>query len=65
MYKGGVILPTNKDNFRFHIDEILLMKIKHIAKAETRSTSNLLEHLCKLCVKDYEAANGEISVEYE
>jgi len=60
-----MILPTNKDNFRFHLDEVLLMKIKKIAKEETRSTSNLLEHLCKLCVKEYEAEHGEIEVEYE
>jgi len=58
-------MPTNKDYFKFHLDEILLMKIKYISKAETRSTSNLLEHLCKLCVKDYEAVNGEILVEYD
>lgn len=55
-------LPTNKAPFTFHLDEITLLKIKQIAKFETRSTSNLIEHLCKMCVNDYENKNGEIIV---
>ena len=54
-------LPTNKAPFTFHLDEITLMKIKQIAKNETRSTSNLIEHLCKICVNEYENRNGEIT----
>ena len=55
-------LPTNKAPFTFHLDEITLLEIKQIAKFETRSTSNLIEHLCKMCVNDYENKNGEIIV---
>lgn len=55
-------MPTNKAPFTFHLDEITLLKIKQIAKFETRSTSNLIEHLCKMCVNDYENKNGEIIV---
>jgi len=58
-------MPTNKSPFTFHLDETLLLKIKHVAKNETRSTSNLLEHLCKICVMDYEKKNGEIVVNDE
>jgi len=39
-------MPTNKAPFKFHLDEITLLKIKYLAKEETRSASNLLEHFC-------------------
>ena len=55
-------MPTNKAPFTFHLDENTLLKIKYIAKGETRSTSNLLEHLCRICVMDYERKNGEIKI---
>ena len=53
-------MPTNKTPFTFHLDGITLLKIKQIAKNETRSTSNLIEHLCKTCVNEYEDKNGKI-----
>ena len=55
-------MPTNKTPFTFHLDDVTLLKIKHIAKNETRSTSNLIEHLCRIHVIEYEEKNGEISV---
>lgn len=55
-------MPTNKAPFTFHLDENTLLKIKHIAKNETRSVSNLLEHLCRIHVKEYEDKHGEIDV---
>ena len=58
-------MPTNKTPFTFHLDEITLLKIKQIAKDETRSASNLIEHLCKVCIKDYENKHGEIVLKYE
>ena len=58
-------MPTNKMPFTFHLDEITLLKIKKIAKDETRSASNLLEHLCRTCVAEYENERGEISVQDE
>ena len=58
-------MPTNKTPFTFHLDEITLLKIKNIAKKETRSASNLLEHLCKICVIEYENKHGEIVIKDE
>jgi len=58
-------LPTNKTPFTFHLDEATLLKIKQIAKNETRSTSNLIEHLCKMCVNEYENSHGKIAINEE
>lgn len=56
-------MPTNKAPFTFHIEDEYLKKMRYIAKRETRSLSNLLEHLCKLYIEKYERENGEIDVE--
>lgn len=53
-------MPTNKAPFSFYVHESYLQKMKFIAKEETRSLSNLLEHLCKLHIARYERENGEI-----
>ena len=58
-------MPTNKTPFTFHLDEKTLQKMRMIAKNETRSTSNLIEHLCRLCVNEYESEHGEIVLENE
>lgn len=58
-------MPTNKLPFTFHLDEEVLLKVKIIAKAETRSASNLLEYLCKKCIREYEDANGKITIDKE
>ncbi len=58
-------MPTSKLPFTFHLDEEVLQKVKIIAKAETRSASNLLEYLCKKCIREYEDANGEIIINKE
>ena len=64
--RGGVnAMPTNKAPFTFHLEEVTLLKIKHIAKQETRSASNLIEHICKTHVTEYEEKHGEIIVKYE
>ena len=55
-------MPTNKAPFTFHMDDIYLQKIKFIAKEETRSLSNMLEHLCKLHIVRYEQEHGEIKL---
>lgn len=55
-------LATRKVPFTFNLDEITLLKIKQIAKNDTRSASNLIEHLCKICVKEFESQNGEINI---
>ncbi len=53
-------MSTNKTPFTFHIHDEYLEKIRYIAKKETRSLSNLLEHLCILYIEMYEQSNGEI-----
>ena len=53
-------MPTNKSPFTFNLEEEYLKKMKYIAKQETRSLSNLLEHLCKLYIIEYEEKRGEI-----
>jgi len=55
-------MPTSKAPFTFHLEEEYLEKMKFIAKRETRSLSNLLEHLCRLQIEDYEERYGEIKL---
>ena len=55
-------MPTNKAPFKFHLDEITLLKIKYLAKEETRSASNLLEHLCQTYINEYENKYDEIVI---
>ncbi len=56
-------MPTNKTPFTFNIEDEYLEKMRYIAKRETRSLSNLLEHLCKLYIEKYEQENGKIELE--
>ena len=56
-------MPTNKKPFTFNIEDEYLEKMRYIAKRETRSLSNLLEHLCKLHIERYEQENGKIEIE--
>lgn len=56
-------MATNKTPFTFHIEDEYLEKTRYIAKRETRSLSNLLEHLCKLYIEEYEQEHGEIRIE--
>lgn len=56
-------MPTNKTPFTFNIEDEYLEKMRYIAKRETRSLSNLLEHLCKLHIEEYEKNQGEIKME--
>ena len=53
-------MPTNKPPFTFHLEEAYLEKMRYIAKKESRSLSNLIGHLCKLYVQEYEQDYGEI-----
>jgi len=55
-------LPTNKAPFTFNLKEEYLNKMKIIAKEETRSLSNLLEHLCKQHILRFEKENGKIEL---
>ena len=56
-------MPTNKTPFTFNIKDEYLEKMRYIAKRETRSLSNLLEHLCKLYIEEYERKKGKIKIQ--
>ena len=56
-------MPTNKEPFSFHLNSEYLIKMKFIAKEETRSLSNLLEHLCKKHIANYEKEHGKIIID--
>jgi len=53
---------TKKQSFTFNLKPEYLYKVRHIANRETRSVSNLLEHLCKIKIEEYEKTYGEIPV---
>ena len=53
-------MHTNKAQFMFNIDDEYLRKMKFLAKEDTRSLGNLLEHLCKLHILRYEQEHGVI-----
>ena len=55
-------MPTNKAPFTFNLEYEYLEKMKFIAKRDTRSLSNLLEHLCKLHIEQYEEKHGAIDL---
>ena len=53
-------MPTNKTPFTFNIEDDYLQKMRYIAKHETRALSNLLEHMCRLYIQQFEAEHGTI-----
>ena len=55
-------MPTHKTPFTFNIEDEYLEKMRVLAKRETRSLSNLLEHLCKLYIEKFEQDHGKIEV---
>lgn len=63
--KRGRFMPTNKTPFTFHMQDEYLEKMRYIAKCETRSLSNLLEHICKQYIEKYEQENGKININME
>ena len=64
-YKRGVIVTTNKVQTGIRFDPELLYKITYVAKDNKRSLNAQLEFLAQVCVKEYEAANGNIPVSEE
>lgn len=62
-YKRGVIMATNKIQTGIRFEPELLYKITCVAKENKRSLNAQLEYLAQLCVKEYEAANGQIPVD--
>ena len=57
-------MSTNKMSFKFLIRKESLEKLRFIARQDTRSLSNLLEHICKLYVEKYEGENGECPADH-
>ena len=53
-------MATNKIQTGIRFEPELLYKITYVAKDNKRSLNAQLEYLAQLCVKEYEAENGEI-----
>ena len=58
-------MATNKIQTGIRFAPELLYKIAYVAKENKRSLNAQLEYLAQICVKEYEAENGEISVNDE
>ena len=58
-------MATNKIQTGIRFEPELLYKITYVAKDSKRSLNAQLEYLAQMCVKEYEAANGEIPVTEE
>ena len=58
-------MATNKIQTGIRFEPELLYKITTIAKENKRSLNAQLEYLAKICVKEYEAENGEIPLDFE
>ena len=56
-------MATNKVQTGIRFDPELLYKITYVAKDNKRSLNAQLEYLAQICVKEYEAANGNIAVD--
>ncbi len=54
----------NKKNkhLGIEIDPVLHFKLRYIAKYEGRSGNGQILYLIRQCIKEFEAANGEIMV---
>ena len=53
-------MAVNKIQTGLRIEEALWRKLKALSDQETRSLNNLIEHILKLYVEDYEAIHGDI-----
>ena len=53
-------MATNKIQTGIRFEPELLYKITQVAKANKRSLNAQLEYLAQICVREYEAENGEI-----
>ena len=56
-------MATNKVQTGIRFEPELLYKITYVAKDNKRSLNAQLEYLAQLCVKEYEAENGEIPID--
>lgn len=58
-------MATNKIQTGIRFEPELLYKIAYIAKENKRSLNAQLEYLSQICVREFETANGVISVDDE
>lgn len=58
-------MATNKIQTGIRFEPELLYKIAYVAKNNKRSLNAQLEYLAQVCVKEFEASNGEIPVDEE
>ena len=58
-------MATNKIQTGIRFEPELLYKITYVAKENKRSLNAQLEYLAQNCVREFEAANGEIPVDDE
>ena len=58
-------MATNKIQTGIRFEPELLYKITYVAKDNKRSLNAQLEYLAQMCVKEYEASNGNIPVNDE
>ena len=56
-------MATNKIQTGIRFQPELLYKIGHVARENKRSLNAQLEYLAQLCVREFEAQNGEIPVD--
>ena len=56
-------MATNKIQTGIRFQPELLYKISYVAKENKRSLNAQLEYLAQLCVKEFEAQNGEIPLD--
>lgn len=58
-------MATNKVQTGIRFEPELLYKITYVAKENKRSLNAQLEYLAQTCVREFEAAYGEIPVDEE
>ena len=58
-------MKPNEKHFSLRVDENLLRKFRHVAKAERRSVNRELLWLIRQNIKEFEAEHGPIPVEDE
>ena len=58
-------MATNKIQTGIRFEPELLYKITYVAKENKRSLNAQLEYLAQNCVREFEAARGEIPVDEE
>lgn len=56
-------MATNKIQTGIRFQPELLYKISYVAKENKRSLNAQLEYLAQLCVREFEAQNGEIPLD--